>query len=132
MDIASLDPGKGTFALELRHPATGAPLGATVTLYGQDSAAFRNKALELQRRRLDRLAKRGKLDAADPVGLEEDGIELLAAVTEGWAGIEEAGKPLVHCEAAAIDLYRRMRWIREQVDEAVHNRANFLQGSSAG
>ena len=64
--------------------------------------------------------------------IENDTIELLAAVTAGWRGdFVLDGTPLPYTEHNAQQLYRRFAWIREQVDQAVGNRANFLPRSPA-
>lgn len=128
------------FDLELRHPVTREGLGVFITVAGQDSTAFRDharrKANEALRRQFE--AKRRGKDADAPTmeQIEADAIELLVAVTLGWrteAGgksepvIVWAGDRLECTPDNARRLYRE-RFIREQVDEAVGDLANFLPG----
>lgn len=130
MELNELDTRETTFAMDVLHPKTGAPTGATIVLRGQDSDAYQARSLELQRRRLAQLAKKGRINGAEPEQVRMDAIDLLAACTAGWSGITRNGEPLAFSEAAAQGLYRDHPFIREQVDEAIHQRANFLPGSS--
>lgn len=133
MDLATLDTRRGAdggFALLLRHPVTGQPIGASIRVLGKDSHAYQAKALELQRRRLDR-ARRSEGEIADPAMIRADATELLACCTSGWEGIELDGEAFPCNEGNATALYERFTWIREQVDEAIHDRANFLPGAAS-
>jgi predicted TPR repeat methyltransferase len=61
--------------------------------------------------------------------VDEEALELLAACTKGWRGIGEEAEIAFSAKAAAA-LYRKYKWIYEQVDAAVHTRANFLPGGA--
>jgi hypothetical protein len=135
MDLATLDTKKGAdlgFDLHLRHPATGDPIGAVIRIAGMDSERYRDKATAQQRARFERLARRNRFDTANPEEQREEAIQLLAAATLGWDDVNLNGQAVPFSESAAADLYRNFAWVREQVDVAMHERANFLPPSATG
>jgi hypothetical protein len=132
MDLSTLDTRKGSdsgFELQLLHPTTREPLDAFITVLGKDGDAYQQKSAEIKRRRLGRLA-RGVESAAAVDLAEAEARELLAACTNGWKGIARDGQEIAFSESAAVRLYADFEWIYEQVDAAIHNRANFLPGVS--
>lgn len=127
MDLSTLEPTREGAEMAVRHPATNAPVeGMSITLLGMDS----ERALRAQRaatnRRLKQGVQRMKLTAEE---LEADGLELLAALTVAWKGVELDGKELPCTAENARMLYGKFRWLREQVDEFTGDRANFLPAS---
>jgi len=135
MDLATLDTEQRANAgveVQLKHPTTGAPLEMWITLYGMDSQAYEDKQLEMQRRRLE-LMSRGSGGDPDPARrVAQEKIEMLVAFTKDWRGIERDGQTLAYSQQAATALYskRGLRWIGEQIDTAVHDRALFLPGGA--
>lgn len=132
-DPDSIDMQKGAAEgarLDLLHPGTGAATGAWLQLLGVDSDAYVARQRALQRGRLARLvvARRIKLT---PEELEAEALDLLVTATTGWGGLTAGGQPLNWSPAAARDLYTRHRWIREQADEFIGDRANFLPKSAS-
>lgn len=116
----------------IRHPGTGQPLRAKagdeeawIELLSADSEA----ALRFQRAARDRRLSGGarRMKAAD---LDAEGAELLAALTVDWRLVTLDGSPIeVPCGAAnAVELYSmpELAWLREQVDQFVSDRGNFL------
>lgn len=127
-DLSSLDSAKAAekgFELVLRNPKTDAELPGRIKLLGADSEVYRERARDFARARAARLNKLRKLSIT-PEELEAEGIELLVAVTVGWSGITRDGEEFVYSPDNARELYRKYPWIREQVDAAVGDRANFL------
>ena len=129
-DFASLDIAAAAdrgAELHVRDPISGQPLevnGASVTirLAGEDSGAYRHHERAAINRRLEN-RQRNKVTAES---LETDTINALAAVTLGWSNIGLDGQDLPFNQANARTLYRRFHWLREQVNEFVATRANFL------
>lgn len=109
--------------IELRRLTDGSPSGAFIKVYGIDSDVFRAIQTERAQDALAREAKRAP--ALTPAEVEERAIRTLARCTIGWRGIE--GIPEFSVEAAA-DLYRKYPAIREQINVAIADRANFLMG----
>lgn len=123
-DLASLDTAgacdKGA-ELELRHPVTSEGLGVFITLAGVDSAAFAKAQRDCQNARI---RNQRPVTIQD---IEKENLHTLAACTIGWRGLEEGGKAVAFSHAAAVDLYGRFPWIREQVNAFIGNRGNFLR-----
>lgn len=124
--------------LELRHPATGQPIGILIRLAGADSQTY----LDAQRRILDLAARDGKRTVDSSV-YERRAAELAAAVTMGWAYksqkgarldsyervegmIPWRGQELPFSDENAINVYLERRWIREQIESFINVRANFF------
>lgn len=108
--------------------AKGEP--AWIELYSSDSAISRRHRRALQQRSLN---TRGR-SKVTPEEIEEDALDLLAALTSGWRLLNFDGSPLEveFSIANARELYAHpgMNWLREQVDEFAGDRANFSQASS--
>jgi hypothetical protein len=109
-------------------PRTEEPFadGTSITLSGVDGAKYRDFQHRIQNRRYKSIG-RGKtkidLDAAE---LEQEGLELLAACTLSWTGIDWDGAPLPCTPDNAKMLYTKSGWLREQVDAFIGNRQNFF------
>lgn len=106
--------------LELIHPGTGAT-GVFLHVVGQDTKVFRDKAREIARS-----ISKTKGQTADPVEMEREGIELVAACIVGWSDEEAFG---VYSPARALELMQmdELGWVREQVEAFVKERANFFR-----
>jgi hypothetical protein len=131
-DLANIDVVKDANAgaeVNIYHPGTRADLGISIRVVGQDSTQFRKISAEQNRRRIARATKGGsfKLNVFTPEEIESDKCKLLAACTLGWKGVVEGGKEIPFSVSAAEDLYERFSWIREQVDEAIGDRALFTK-----
>jgi len=117
--------------MELMDPISGDVLkqenGEPVTIHvlGMDSKAFKQKNREQQRKRTEKMLK-SRANKVDYSVSDEDRAEMLAAITTGWAGLEEDGKEIEFSEDAAYDLYLKHSWIAEQVDQFILDRANFF------
>lgn len=131
MDLASIDTkdtaNQGA-VLELRGPdesalrkEDGSPI--TITLLGKDSDVF-IKATNANTNRILKQGGRAKITAE---GSRADGIAVLARCTVDWDGIKVEGEELACTYENAVKLYDRFGFIREQVDEFIGDRANFLK-----
>lgn len=128
MDLKNYNLSKSADAgadLVIEDPITGEELDVTITLLGSDSAAYRNKAREMQRDRISKMAK-GRNKKLDLSVSEKEECELLAACTVGWDGIELDGVEVAFSYDEAVKLYLDFTWIKEQVDSFIGDRANFL------
>lgn len=112
--------------LTLRDPVSGESLDATITLLGSDSEAYRKAQAEEQ----ERIMKRKQSgERVEPSEWREVACNVLAKATIGWKNITEGEKKLECNEKNARYVYRTYPWIREQADEFVGKRANFLANS---
>lgn len=133
IDLGSLDTARSAnegFDVQLYHPVTNVDLGITIKILGKDSDTFRKISHAQAKKRMDRFSKGGFRNTGfiqSPEEIEQNGIELLAACTVGWDGIILDGKPLDFSKDNAKELYTRFPWIKEQIDVAVGDRANFIK-----
>lgn len=132
-DIADFDKVAEVEAvLEVRHPKTGEVLRHddgrpfTITTLSRDSDAFRSTARRQADRRIA-VAMRTRQAITTAVA-EKDDIELLVAVTCRWDIILNGAVP-----PSTTDEFRKVysnpkrAWLREQIDDHVGVRANFIQ-----
>ena len=136
IDLSSLDTVTGAnagFDVELFHPGTREDLGITIHVLGRDSDKYQEVSRRQQKRRTAKLSKGGFRPgnvggSISPEELESGSIELLAECTTGWSSnMALDGEPLAFTVENAKTVYKRFPWIREQVDEAIDNRANFIK-----
>lgn len=132
-DLSTLDVVRSAndgVAIDILHPITKEPLGITITVLGSDSAAFKKLATDQNRRRVAKMEKAGgfKISAVSQDERDEDALELLAACTKSWGNVVLDGALLECTRDNAINLYERLPWLREQIDGAIGDRANFIKG----
>lgn len=114
--------------VELRHPVTDEPLltdkkeKVGIYVYGTASEQYRDAVSAMQRRAL----ARGKKQVSVEV-MKDEAVALLVAVSEKALNLEYAGKP-VNSPESFRSLYAdpQFSWLKEQVDTAVGETANFL------
>lgn len=143
MSLASLNlssaSNKGR-TMTVLHPEERTPLKTadgtvlTITLLGRDSDAFIRAERAAKSKAFEQVTKKGKFNPAES---DQQTAETLAACTTAWSGIPvawltEGGEdesPAEFSRANAVALYTNpgLRWLKEQVDEFVGDRANFLQ-----
>ncbi|MDD4390195.1 MAG: hypothetical protein PHW03_05265 [Eubacteriales bacterium] len=149
IDLASLDTVQGSnagFEVSIYNPATNEDLGVFITVLGKDSDEFQKVSRAQQKKRMAKMSKGGFRSnnmTLSPEEIEAEGISLLAAVSKKWrtAAVKEGevitepekdtilidGKELPFSIANAEMIYKRFPWIKEQVDTAVGDRANFIK-----
>ena len=129
LDLArAADPGRDQAAwLEVMDPVSGRPNGVRIRLAGLDSPAHRAAQREMTNRRLAAMARRGSRYRPRAEELEAEALNLLVAVTLDWEGISENGQPLACTPENVREVYARVPWLHEQVDDFVGDRANFLR-----
>lgn len=123
IDLAEFDPAqhcaKG-FEFELTHPASGRGLGAFITVIGAESADY----IAFVRKEIGPRSK-GKEKTVEDA--EKWACGLLAECTIGWRDLGMNGAEVAFSKPEARRLYLEHRWIRAQVDKAVHDLGNFMQ-----
>lgn len=122
-----------TADIVLKHPVTGAPTGAVVTIAGPEHPKRKKIFFDRQRAQRAKFAKAGKIQFDDPEEDEAQAIALLAACTFGWQRLGRKGVALPFSEAAAAALYAdpEFGWLRAQVQAAMDARENFIRSSGA-
>ena len=127
-DLTTLDTGEAAemgATLEVLHPTENTPLGITITLAGADSDVYRKMVNKSVNKRVQRI-KPGQSIPFTAEEQEESGLNLLAACTLAWEGVVVEGETLPCNTENAKMVYRRFPWIKEQVDQFIGDRANFL------
>lgn len=117
--------------LHLRNPFTGEELfnddesPMTISLLGKDSEPYRRTVRVTANKNL----KAGR-STPSVEKFEQNGVDLLAAVTTGW-NIQFGEEKLEFSPAKVKELYSNpdFHWVQEQVDEFVAERSNFLKNA---
>lgn len=140
-DIASFDTVASSeegAVMEVRHPRTndvlrhpprdGEEIGRpmTITFRGRDSEAFK----ALARRQSDRRIAQNMRTRAPILTevIEKDDIELIVAATKSW-DIFLGGKVPKSTAEEYRSAYTKFPWLKEQGDEFVGVRSNFIKAS---
>lgn len=112
---------------EIKHPHTGDPVGLRITLVSSDSARHQESVSKIKDRDLGLMERRGKreLTAAE---IDRRAVSILVEDTIAWEwyGTDWPGKTEFTKENVTY-IYTEAKWIYDQVDAFVGDRANFLQ-----
>lgn len=137
MDLSKFDTSakseKGAI-LELRSPVDGEIIideqsskPVSLTLLGPDSKRYLSVSHDATNRRLEKRLRsnRAKITAEE---VEADQLELLVECTVGWNGIRVGADYWDFSKDNARKLYRMqgLSWIRQQAQEFIDERSNFL------
>lgn len=130
IDLGQFETGTEGEWLEILHPVTGQPIddeeGALrVELVGKDSKQYRKAQRVITERRLKSRSKANRFDAD---ALEQEAIDILVACTLGWEGFADDGETLECNPSNVRKVYTKYPWLKEQVDEFVDDRGNFMKG----
>lgn len=121
--------------IEIRHPKTGAGLGAFFTLAGPEHPQRRSLSMKLVRQARAEAARAGAaatqaqrsgkplpVTFRDPEEDFSESINLLASITLGWRGVIRGGEPLPYSQGAVLELYSdpRCQWLVRQLQAAMH------------
>lgn len=129
-DIASLALKSDSTEVQLRHPVTNELLwndeakteAVSVFVFGSASKEYRDARAAMQNRQL----KRGKQKPSVEV-LNEEGVNLLVACIDKFANLTDGGKvPTTEADIRSLLNNPHYSWVRDQVDEAISDTANFL------
>jgi hypothetical protein len=123
-DLAALDQDD-TAIIQIVHPSTGDEIGATATVYGQDSEIFRSESRKAEAR-FSEYSRRNRGKFMPPEQREELDRKKVIACTKSIDGLTYKGTPLTDPE----DIFTRFPWIFEQVTQGIMDRGNFIKGSS--
>lgn len=143
-ELGLIGEAENPVELAIVHPKTRVPVGLYIGLVGKDSEAYRALARKLQNKRFVELRKTRTLTMTAEQN-EEETIRLLGATVRYWKStIFENGKPTnefsptffngkdyLDCNVKNVEwVLRNCPEIREQVEDFIDDRGNFLTGSS--
>lgn len=137
IDLAQFDTVSACNAgaeIQLKHPATGAPLDVFITVRGKESDVFQQIVRDQINDELRKQALRKKAASPEVMTVEkseERGIDLLVTCTMAWrTGSEQTltlrGEALPCSVKNAKRVYTEMPWLRRQIDEAIADLENFM------
>jgi hypothetical protein len=125
VDILSIKPE--TLDIEIRHPATGAPIGLTISCVSMESDEVKAVERKIKTRALK---NRGQINADI---LEANTIALLSAAIVGWLWAPDltlgtlSDPPLTDANKSAL---LAVPWISKQIDAALGDDSAFFQQSA--
>ena len=107
--------------MQVKNPLTGEELGATVTVIGTDSKAFRNLAKQRAIASMERTAEDLKTYDAEAAN-----IEMIAKCILGWSGFSEGKTEIAFSFENAVMMLTKYDWLAKQIDQFIGDRTNFL------
>lgn len=124
-DLDTLEQ-EDTTVIQLTHPATGDEIGATATVYGQDSAVCKAASHKLS----DKCAEYSRRNRGKTIPNEDyarlDKLKVIAC-TKSIDGLTSKGQPFTDVS----EIFDRFPWIHEQVVAGILDRGLFLAKSPA-
>lgn len=135
MDLSKLAPAKEPYFVHLKHPVKGTvlmteetnePIGIFVV--GTDSDEYAECERNLLDQGLALAQARAQNQATVKPNIAERAIDTIAACVKSWKNITLDGNSLQCTPENVRLLITRFRWIREQLDREIGNRANFIKG----
>ncbi len=129
--VDKANEGADMFLLD---PATGEKIKegdgyVTICLLGADSKVFVRGEHEATNERLKKtVGRRGGINrnALSSEKMDENKLDLLVKCTLSWNGMGENGNVLKCEESTVRRVYEMYPWIRDQVDDFINDRKNFL------
>lgn len=133
MSLRDVGTVKDTTTITLYHPATGADLlnadgtPMTVTIHGPYSARYKGILRDQQQKRVAEISRpgaRATMTAAEIEALTDD---LLRQCVETWEITLEGDEKLPFSREAVDDVFTEFPWLKDQVNAALGNVADFLE-----
>lgn len=119
------------YKMPVLHPVTKQPFdGVFITVRGNESPHVQKwvrsklNARQQEEIRLARMKK--QIDPLTIAEAEDYAAEAAAVRIMGWDGIEDGGKPVPFTHEAAVGIFKRETWLRDQVLEAAGDLGNFV------
>lgn len=130
-DLESIGAPKETTKVTLFHPVSGDELRDAegnpmfVEVYGQDSETFRKVERAITNRNIQKAQKsrRASLTADQ---MESQRMERIVKCVKSWNLVIGGESP--ECEEPKVrEVLEKYDWLRDQVEEGIYDRANFLE-----
>lgn len=134
MSLRDVGTVKDTTTISLYHPATGKTLEnadgtpMTITLHGPYSDRYKKILREQQQRRLSDVPRAARAaTTVDSEELEAMTRELIARCIEDWKITLEGDETVPFSLEAVDSIFTEFPWVRDQVNAAIGNVADFLE-----
>lgn len=127
IDLAKLDTNKASEEgvwCDIENPATGEQTGIRIKVLGMDSKPYQDQTRKVQDRNLKK-GFRGMKNLKTET-LDNNKIELICVCTTEWENVQYNEEELTCDMENKRWLYKKYRWIFDQVDEFIGDRGNFL------
>lgn len=120
-----------SFTVEIKDPE-GNETGVVFTLASPTHPVRKALDQEVRDKLIAEYSKRGKFAPPKSKDEDKDRATALAKRTLGWEGYEESGVPVPFSTEAAAALYAdpEMKWLADQVDEALGNAQLYTKTAS--
>lgn len=120
--------------MDIRDPSTGKVWDegekATLKLAGKDSKVYQQAAKKVSDKRLKSQGGMLKRMRVTTEELMEDALDLVAAATLGWTGLKDDNDAdIPFSPEAARKMYVDYPWLKEQAEEFIDDRFNFMGNS---
>jgi hypothetical protein len=110
------------YPVHIMHPKTGKPLNMTVVVAGPDS----KRARRASQKGTDAAIRQQRVKRPSSADIQESYLRQLAETCISWEGFVNNGQTLEFSVDNAVLVFRKFPFIREQVDAAAGDRANFI------
>jgi hypothetical protein len=133
MSLRDVGTVKDTTTITLYHPATGKDLlnadgsAMTITLHGPYSDRYKSVLREQQQRRMTDMSRATRNATLDADELETMSRELTVRCIEDWKITLEGDETLPFNAANAESVFKEFPWVRDQINAAMGNVADFLE-----
>lgn len=134
LKLSTKQAAESGVTIDIRHPKTNLPLGIQITVCGSDSETCKRIQRKQINRRLELSARsRNNKVAMTAEEIEAEALDILVSCTKGWntgdrKEIELADDEWLPCTPENVRrVYEELPWLREQIDQEIGDRSNFLQ-----
>jgi len=130
-DVGAMAPTSDTFEFEVFNPITKAGTDIWITIASRDSDEHKKITRTQMNRRFKQMGRRMSVQLTAEEN-EAEALEILVACTKSWRtgkepSIKLGGQILASGDAeAARTLYTKVPTIREQTEDNISDRSNFL------
>lgn len=115
-----------TTEIELRHPVSKVGLGMFITIVGKDSDPFQAAQRARMNTRLHE-AKKSGANTPSAEQIDEENLTLLCKCVINWRTLILGGEEFPYTPENVRKLLTEYPWVREQIDEEVGDRGNFIK-----
>jgi molecular chaperone DnaK (HSP70) len=135
MSLRDVGTVKDTTTITLYHPATGKDLlnadktPMTITLHGPYSERYKSVLRDQQQRRMTDMTRAAARTSMTPEEVEALSQELLIRCIEDWSITLEGDEKLAFSVDAVESVMAEFPWLKDQVNAAMGNVADFLEPS---
>lgn len=129
-DLESIGAPKDTATITLFHPVSGDELrdgeGSPmyVEVYGQDSDVFRKIDRAIANRNIQK-ARKSRNSSLTADQMESQRLERIVKCVRSWNLVIGGQSP--ECDESTVrEVMEKYDWLRDQAEEGIYDRANFL------